>query len=172
VKLAGGGIEVLGDVGARFKYEGRLNATDIQTAPHPGYMTDWQPQWGLMMATANGVSVIHETILEARLNYVQELQKVGAQIEFFQPEVPNPNELYQFNYDPSKEHLQAVRITGVDKLHNGVMTVHDLRAGAVVVMAGLSAEGESVVYGAGQIERGYERLVEKITKLGGDIQKV
>lgn len=172
VKLAGGGVECMGDEGVRFKSKGRLKAIDIQTAPHPGYMTDWQPQWGLMMSMADGVSVIHETILEARLNYVQELQKVGAQIEFFQPEVEYPEKLYQFNYDPSKDLMQAVRITGVDKLHNGVMTVHDLRAGAVVVMAGLSAEGESIVMGAGQIERGYEHLVEKITKLGGEMKKI
>jgi len=171
VHQAGGQVDVLGEVGVRFKSIGRLQATDIQTAPHPGYMTDWQPQWGLMMATASGVSIIHETMLEARLNYVQELQKVGAKIDFFQPEVTHPELLYQFNYDPRHKYLQAIRITGVDKLHNGVMTVHDLRAGAVVVMAGLSAQHESVIYGAQQIERGYEHLVDKITSLGGNIQR-
>jgi UDP-N-acetylglucosamine 1-carboxyvinyltransferase len=135
-------------------------------------MTDWQPQWGLMMATATGVSEIHETLLESRLNYVQELQKVGAKMELFQPEVTNPNELYQFNYDPGHSYKQAVRITGVEKLHNGVMQIHDIRAGAVVVMAALSATGESVIHGAAQVERGYENLVEKIRGLGGSIAKV
>lgn len=172
IRQAGGQVELLDKVGVRFKSNGRLKAVDIETAPHPGYMTDWQPQFGLLMSMADGVSVIHETMLEARLNYVQELLKVGAQIEFFQPQVSNPETVYQFNYDPSKEYQQAIRITGVDHLHNGVMTVHDLRAGAVVVMAGLSAEGESIVYGASQIERGYERLVDKIQALGGDIEKI
>lgn len=169
---AGGEATVLPNIGVRFRSVGRLRATDVQTAPHPGYMTDWQPQWGLMMSTAEGVSTIHETMLEARLNYVQELQKVGAEIAFFQPEVKDPQSLYQFNYDPQKSYQQAVRITGVSKLHNGVMTVHDLRAGAVVVMAALSAEGESVVNGAAQIERGYENLLGKLHSLGGTISKV
>lgn len=171
VHEAGAEASILPNGGVRFRSVGRLKATNIQTAPHPGYMTDWQPQWGLMMATAEGVSTIHETMLEARLNYVQELQKVGAEMEFYQPQVEDPQSLYQFNYDPQKEYLQAVRITGVPKLHSGVMTVHDLRAGAVVVMAALSAEGESVVNGVQQLERGYENLVKKITALGGDIKR-
>ena len=172
VREAGGEVTILPNVGVRFRSVGRLKAVDIQTAPHPGYMTDWQPQWGLLMSTADGTSTIHETMLEARLNYVQELQKIGAEIEFFQPEVEDPQSLYQFNYDPHKSYQQAVRITGVPRLHNGVMTVHDLRAGAVVVMAALSAEGESVVNGAAQIERGYENLLAKLHALGGSIHKV
>ena len=172
VEAAGGGVEHINDHSIRFFYKGALLATDVETSPHPGYMTDWQPQWGVMMATARGTSVIHETMLESRLNYVQELQKVGAQIEFFQPVVSHPERLYQFAYDPSKKYLQAVRIQGVEKLHNGVMAVHDLRAGAVVVLAALSASGESVVNGISQIERGYENLVTKLTALGAHIQRV
>ncbi len=169
VTEAGGGIEYLGDDAIRFYYKGKFKAVNIETAPHPGYMTDWQPQWGLLMATAEGESIIHETILESRLNYVQELQKVGAKIEFFDPKVENPQEVYQFAYDPKKEYMQAVRITGVDHLHNGALTVHDIRAGAVVVLAALSAHGESVVNGISQIERGYENLVEKLTSIGAKI---
>lgn len=170
IEEAGGGVEYLGEVSIRFYHKQRLKAVSIETSPHPGYMTDWQPQWGLMMSTASGVSTIHETMLESRLNYVQELQKVGAKIEFFQPDVTDPEMIYQFAYDPSKKYLQAIRITGIDRLHNGVLAVHDLRAGAVVVMAALSAEGESVVNDIGQIERGYENLVNKLTALGADIR--
>ncbi len=169
---AGGHFEQIDEHTMRFIGDHALQATDIQTAPHPGYMTDWQPQWGLMMSTARGVSEIHETLLESRLNYVQELQKIGAKMELFQPIVADPQSLYQFNYDPARSYSQAVRITGVDRLHNGVMQIHDIRAGAVVVMAALSAEGESIIYGATQVERGYENLVEKITSLGGSIQKI
>ena len=68
VREAGGEVTTLPNVVVRFRSVGRLKAVDIQTAPHPGYMTDWQPQWGLMMATADGISTIHETMLEARLN--------------------------------------------------------------------------------------------------------
>lgn len=171
IREAGGGIELLSDGGARFYYTARLRATDVLTSPHPGYMTDWQPQWGLLMATADGTSIIHETMLESRLNYVQELKKVGANMELFQPSVDSPETLYQFNYDPHKQYTQAVRIHGVERLHNGVMTVHDLRAGAVVVMAALSAEGESVVHGASQVERGYEHILMKVSALGGLMQK-
>lgn len=172
IRTAHGIVDIIDEQRVRFRHERRLRATDVQTSPHPGYMTDWQPQWGLLMSTADGISTIHETMLEARLNYVQELQKVGAQIEFFQPDVKDPQALYQFNYDPQKSYQQAVRITGVSKLHNGVMTVHDLRAGAVVVIAGLSAEGESIMNGASQIERGYDNLLAKLHALGGNIVKV
>lgn len=171
VHEAGGGVEYLSDDSIRFFYKGKFKAVSIETAPHPGYMTDWQPQWGLLMATAQGESIIHETILESRLNYVQELQKVGARIEFFDPQIANPKQIYQFAYDPSKKYLQAVKITGVDHLHSGAMTVHDIRAGAVVVLAALSAEGESVVNGVSQIERGYENLLSKLTGVGAVIKK-
>jgi UDP-N-acetylglucosamine 1-carboxyvinyltransferase len=172
VVKAGGGYEKISSTALRFFYKQRLKATNITTSPHPGFMTDWQPQWGLMMSMADGVSIIHETMLESRLNYVQELQKVGAKIEFFQPDVLDPSALYQFAISSHKSLSQAVRVTGVEKLHNGALKVHDLRAGAVVVMAGLSAEGESVVDGVGQIERGYELLIPKLKNLGARIKRI
>jgi UDP-N-acetylglucosamine 1-carboxyvinyltransferase len=135
-------------------------------------MTDWQPQFGIMMATAKGVSTIHETMLESRLNWVPELRKVGAHIESFQPQLENPQSVYQFNYDPAQAYEQAIRITGVEQLHSGVLKMVDIRAGAALVMAALSAEGESVLLGANHVERGYEKLTEKIRALGGDIQLV
>ncbi|MFO0704017.1 MAG: UDP-N-acetylglucosamine 1-carboxyvinyltransferase [Patescibacteria group bacterium] len=172
IEMAGGGVEYLGENKIRFFYKGRLKSVDVETSPHPGYMTDWQPQWGLLMSTADGQAVIHETMLESRLNYVQELQKVGAKIEFFQPQIIDPERVYQFKYVKGKEYRQAIRITGVERLHNGVLAVHDLRAGAVVVMAALSAEGVSYVNGISQIERVYENLIQKLKNLGADIEYV
>jgi len=172
IKQAGGGVDVIDEHTVRFYWKQRLLATDVTTSAHPGYMTDWQPQFGIMMATAQGVSTIHETMLESRLNWVPELRKVGAHIESFQPQLQNPQTVYQFNYDPAQAYEQAIRITGVEQLHSGVLKMVDIRAGAALVMAALSAEGESVLLGANHVERGYEKLTEKIRTLGGDIQLV
>ncbi|MEI6326543.1 MAG: UDP-N-acetylglucosamine 1-carboxyvinyltransferase [Candidatus Roizmanbacteria bacterium] len=169
---AGGGVDVINDHSVRFYWKQRLHATNITTSAHPGYMTDWQPQFGIMMATAEGTSTIHETMLESRLNWVPELRKVGAHIDSFQPHVTDPETIYQFNYDPEQTYEQGVHIIGVDQLHSGVLKMVDIRAGAALAIAALSAEGESILLGANHVERGYEKLTEKIRKLGGDIQLV
>lgn len=168
--FTGAHVEKAGKNGIRFFSQGRLRATQVTTAPHPGFMTDWQPQLALMMATAEGESVIHETMLEKRFSYVPELRKMGAHIEFFQPEVENPESLYQFAYKKNKKYTQAIRIQGVEKLHSAVLQMEDIRAGAILMLAALSAEGESILHGAHHVERGYENLVGKLQSLGAQIK--
>lgn len=172
VKDIGGGVEMVTPVSWRFYFDKPLQSTDIETDPHPGFMTDWQPNWAVLMTQAQGESVIHEKVFENRFSYVDELVKVGAKIEYFQPEVKEPKSFYLFNFDPSKEHRQAIRIFGPQKLHSGVMKIADLRAGATLAIAALLADGESVINGASILERGYENFVGKITALGGKIKKV
>ncbi len=169
---AGGGFQELGENSYRFFYRGDLTAHNIETAPYPGFMTDWQPNWAVLMTQAKGDSVIHERVFENRFSYVEELKKLGAEIEYVKMPVKNPMEYFFFNFDPSKKYNQSIRIKGPQGLHGGVLTIADLRAGATLAIAAFSAEGESVINNASILERGYEDFVEKTRKLGGEIRKL
>lgn len=151
---------------------GLMHATNIETSPHPGFMTDWQPSWAVLMTQAEGTSIIHERVFENRFSYVEELRKLGAQIEYVKLPVKNPAEYFFFNFDPNKIYNQAIKIRGVQKLHGGALNVADLRAGATLAIAALTAEGESIINGVSILERGYENFVEKIKNLGGGIEKI
>lgn len=145
-------------------------ATAIVTGPHPGFLTDWQPLWTVLMTQASGLSMVHETVFENRLGYVRDLRRFGAKISFFQPEVKNPQTLYQFNgFSKEKHRQQAVKIVGPTPLHNGFAKMNDIRAGACLVLAALIAKGRSIIDGVEQIERGYEALVDKLRQLDAEI---
>jgi UDP-N-acetylglucosamine 1-carboxyvinyltransferase len=172
VEEAGGGVQIVNDVTTRFYYKGDLTASSVETAPHPGFMTDWQPNWAVLMTQATGESIIHERIFENRFAYAMELRKLGAKVDYTYPAIDNPQEYYHFKYDATKNYQQVIRITGPTKLHNAVLTINDLRAGACLAIAALIAEGESVVQNASILERGYENFVEKVTSIGGSITKI
>lgn len=171
LKETGAGIECIAQNKMRFFYQDKLKPVSVETTPHPGFMTDWQPNWAILMTQAGGDSVIHERVFENRFSYVNELKKLGAKIEFISPEISNPSEFYFFNYKPQKNHQQAIKITGPAGLHNGALVVNDLRAGASLVTAALVAHGESVIQGASIIDRGYEDFEKKLRSLGADIKK-
>ena len=123
---AGGKFEALGEKTA-YWMEGLPKPTNITTAPHPGFMTDWQAPWAVFMTKAVGSSTIHETVFENRFSYVAELEKMGATISFFAPFVGNPQAFYNFNWDDRiKGYHQAIKIDGPTKLHNAVVDIHDL----------------------------------------------
>jgi len=172
-RKVGGEIEENKSGLLRFYIVDKINASNIKTEIYPGFMTDWQGPWCVLMTQAEGESVIHETIYEDRFQYVHELKKMGAQIELFNPKVENPDKFYNFNYeDCTSETRHAIRIKGKTKLNNAVLTMMDLRAGATLVLASLIARGESVIYGVEQIERGYEKFDERLKKLGADIKYI
>ena len=171
VKKAGGAWEEK-DGNVRFHLEKELSASEVVTSPEPGFKTDWQGPWAILMTQANGVSSIHETIYENRFGYVSELKKMGAKIEFFEAEVSNPAATYNFNYVKNHKYQQAIKIYGVTKLHNAAVTITDLRAGATVVIAALIAKGESVIYGLEHLERGYEDFASRLKSLGARIEEV
>ncbi|EKE21858.1 MAG: hypothetical protein ACD_7C00106G0001, partial [uncultured bacterium] len=174
VKLAGAGVKIYHDR-IRFSYQGKLNAADIATSPHPGFMTDWQAPWTILMTQASGFSTVHETVFENRFCYVNELRKLGAQIEFFQPKVQNFKEFYQFNPLSGGKKLilkQAIKISGKSKLHNAVLNVSDLRAGASLLIAASISQGESVICGASIIDRGYEHIDKKLEQIGAKIKRI
>ena len=172
MKEVGAGIDVIDKDKLKFYYKGPLKSSHVQTQPHPGFMTDWQPNWAILMTQAKGDSIIQERVFENRFSYVEELRKLGVDIDFIKIPVSNPAEYFFFNFDPGKKYNQAVRIRGPQTFHSGVLNVADLRAGATLAIAALVAEGESVVNGASILERGYENFIDKVTSLGGDIKKI
>ncbi len=168
---AGGGFEEKGN-GIRFYYKGELSATDVVTSFFPGFMTDWQGPWAVLMTTAKGVSSIHETIYENRFSYVSELKKMGAHIELYNPKVNDPNKFYNFNINDDKNYYHAEKIFGPTFLHNGAVNISDLRAGATLVLAALAAKGESIIFGLDHLDRGYEQFDKRLRALGADIKRV
>ena len=172
MKKAGAGVEKITKNKFRFFYKGKVRPVDIETSPHPGFMTDWQPSWAILMLAAKGESVIHERVFENRFSYVEELRKLGAKINFTDIKVENPENFYHFNYEIDREYQQTIKIQGGNELHNAVLNISDLRAGAALACAALLSNGETIVNGASILERGYEGFVEKVRKLGGKIKKV
>lgn len=125
--------------------------TDIKTLPYPGFPTDMQPQMTVTLALAEGTSVVTESIFENRFKYVDELARMGGRI---------------------KVEGNSAIITGVKKLTGAQVNAPDLRAGAALVIAGLAAEGYTVVDEIGYIQRGYENFEQKLQGLGAMIEKV
>ncbi len=167
----GGGFEEKNE-GIRFYYKGELRATDITTSFYPGFMTDWQSPWVVLMTKAQGTSVIHETVFESRFGFVDELKKMGAHIALFNPEVLHPKKVYNFNLDDdNKQNFHAAKVYGSVSLHDGVVQISDLRAGATLVLAAMAAKGTSVIFGVERLDRGYEQFDKRLTLLGADIKR-
>ncbi len=139
------------DESVRITRTGSILPTNIKTMPHPGFPTDMQPQMAVLLSRAEGTSIITEGIWENRFRYVDELIRMGANIQV--------------------DGRVAV-IEGVGELQGAPLRAADLRAGAAMVVAGLCARGVSEVDEISHIERGYERIIEKLTALGADIRRV
>lgn len=168
----GAGYE-LGNYGVRFFYQGPLQATDITTAIHPGFMTDWQPLIATVLTQCHGTSLIHESIMPNRFQYVEALVTMGAQIEKFDPQVAVPETFYNFDLkDDRPENVHAIKITGPAHLKAGTFKVLDLRHGATLVAAALTATGTSVLTNIEQIDRGYEDLDGRLRSMGAKIERV
>lgn len=172
LEKAGAGVEEQRN-GIRFYYKGQLKSVDVSTSFYPGFMTDWQGPWAVLMTQAQGLSAIHETVYESRFGYVKELKKMGADIIFFNPKIDDPEKVYNFNLsDRVADYYHAIKVSGPTKLHNAVVEISDLRAGATLVLAALSSEGESVIFGVEHLDRGYEKFEERLGSLGADIKRI
>ncbi len=153
--------------GIRFFSRGPLRGTELETDTHPGFMTDWQQPFIVLLTQAEGTSVIHETIYEDRFGYAEDLNKMGADIHVFSKclgELP-----CRFN---SMHFKHSAVINGSRKLRGTNLTVRDLRSGMAHIIAALVAEGETTIDGIEEIDRGYERLDERLRALGADIARV
>lgn len=169
---AGGGYET-GEFGMRFYYKQPLKATNIITAPHPGFMTDWQPLWATFMTQAEGISTVFETIYDNRFQYVPVLQNAGADITIFDPQPANPQRLYNFNIkDKMKYDKQGIRIHGRTTLHPLDIAVWDVRFGATLLLVALIARGKSKLHNIHHIDRGYDKIDKKLSHLGASIKRV
>lgn len=139
------------DDAVRVVSNGKLQHTQVTTLPYPGFPTDMQPQMAVLLGIASGTSTVTESIFENRFKYVDELTRMGAEI---------------------KVESNIAIITGVPKYTGARVNAPDLRAGAALVIAGLVADGITVVDDIYYVERGYEALEEKLTSLGAKIEKV
>ncbi len=168
-----GGFYDIADYGIHFWYQNPLRATKLTTRPHPGFMTDWQPLWTVLMTQAEGNSEIVESVHNNRFGFTGELNRMGAKIELFNPEVKNPDEFYNFNLaDDNPEFFHAARISGPTNLKPIQTTVKDIRNGATLTLAAIIAKGESVLENVEMIDRGYENFDTRLRRLGADIQRV
>lgn len=130
----------------------RKEAVSIQTLPYPGFPTDLQAPFGLLMTQLKGESFIQDTLYENRFGYLKELEKMGAEFRLL-------------------NNHEAV-IKGPTSLKGASIESFDLRAGITLIMAGLIARGETIIHNAYQVDRGYERIEERLQKLGAKIQRV
>lgn len=163
VRALGGMYEIRGD-GIRFFGHRPYRRVSIQTAPHPGFMTDWQQPFCVLLTQAEGISLIHETVYDDRFGYVKDINRMGADIAVTDECLGG--ERCRFD---GATYNHSARITGSTKLSGAAITVPDLRAGMAHVIASLAADGESVISGIGHIDRGYARLDERLRALGADI---
>jgi len=132
--------------------DGPLRPAEVRTDPYPGFATDFQAPLAVLMTQAEGVSHIHETIFEDRLDYARELRKMGAEIELVDE--------------------RRARITGPTPLHGAEVGIADLRAGATLILAALAATGTSVISGIEHVDRGYEQIEAKLVALGAQINRI
>ena len=144
-------IEILGPNTIRVKKDKTLKATDLVTQPHPGFHTDMQAPVMSVLALADGISIITENLFENRFMQVPELRRMGADIQ--------------------QENSRAI-IKGVEYLTGAEVKASDLRAGAALVIAALAAKGRSVISNIHHIDRGYEKIEEKLSALGANIKRV
>ncbi len=168
-RTIGGEFEVddAPDGGIRFWHPGGdLRAIALETAVHPGFMTDWQQPLVVALTQANGLSVVHETVYEKRFGYTEALRQMGANIQVFQECLGGtPCRFGRMGFRHS-----AV-IAGPAKLHAHDLVIPDLRAGFSHLIAALAAEGRSTVHGVDLINRGYEDFEAKLTGLGANISR-
>jgi len=153
-------LEKMKEIGVGFKVKRneilvfpskKFRPTKIQVLPYPGFPTDLQPQISVLLTQAEGKSLIHDPLYENRFQHLHELRKMGADIEITDP--------------------HRALIFGKRKLTGNKIAASDIRSGAALVLAGLIAKGQTQIDNISQIERGYERIDEKLRKLGAKIEK-
>lgn len=151
LRNCGVGIELIGEKDLLVKSDKNLKAIEVvRTTPYPGFPTDMQPQFVAVLSKATGTSVVIETVFENRYSYVEQLMRMGADITV-------------------RERVAVVK--GVKRLTSAYMEACDLRGGAALVVAALSAEGTSTINNVIHIDRGYDRLEEKLLSVGAKIKR-
>jgi UDP-N-acetylglucosamine 1-carboxyvinyltransferase len=150
--LAEAGVEISETSrGLRVSMNGRIQGIDIMTQPYPGFPTDMQAQCMALLCVADGASMMTETIFENRYMHVPELARMGAKINV---------------------HGASAMIRGVSELRGAEVMATDLRASVSLVIAALAAKGETIIHRVYHLDRGYERLEEKLSQCGAQIERI
>ena len=136
--------------GVRIEAPTRLRSIDVATLPYPGIATDYKPLIITMLSVADGVGIVTENLYPGRFRYVEELQRLGADVS-------------------TSGHHAVIR--GVERLSGAPVKAHDIRAGAAMVVAGLAAAGETKISGIHHIDRGYDDIVGRLSSVGADIER-
>ncbi len=163
----GGGFSAKKD-GIEFFYDGPLQGgLHLETDVHPGFMTDWQPPFVVLLTQAAGSCIVHETVYENRFGYTEVLKEMGADIAAFKQCLGG--KACRFS---THNFYHSIAIKGSTPLVGKNIQIPDLRAGFAYLMAALIASGESQIQGLHFLDRGYENLVDKLTALGADVERV
>ena len=139
------------DDAIRVQATGRLHSCNVKTMPHPGFPTDMQPQFTVLLTVCEGMSIVSDSVWDNRFKYVDQLTRMGAQIQI--------------------EGRSAI-VQGTAQLKGAPVKADDLRAGAAMIIAGLVAKGTTEIEEIVHIDRGYEDVVLKLTAVGADIRRV
>jgi UDP-N-acetylglucosamine 1-carboxyvinyltransferase len=167
LREVGAGFEVKNN-GIQFFYDGPLQGgIHVETDVHPGFMTDWQQPFVVLLTQALGPSVVHETVYENRFGYTSTLKEMGADIELFKQCLGGKECRFA-----GHNYFHSLIVKGPTPLMGKEISIPDLRAGFAYVMAALLAPDFSTISGVKFLKRGYERIVEKLATLGADISEV
>jgi len=165
LRQVGGGFEIL-EQGIRFFHSGQaLKPIAMETDVHPGFMTDWQQPFVMLMTQIEGLSVLHETVYEKRFGYTEDLKRMGAEIQLYEQCLGEKTCRFK-NHD--YEHSCVVK--GPTPLRAADITIPDLRAGFSYLIAAAVAQGVSRVRGIQYVERGYSNILEKFQELNANIR--
>lgn len=144
-----------------------LNSIHIETDTYPGFVTDWQQPFAVLLTQANGRSIIHETVYEDRFNYVEDLIKMGADINVETRCMGDLPCRFQ-----GKSYNHTCVINGPTELRSAKIEMRDIRSGMAHIVAALLAEGESEISGVEHIDRGYQNIDGRLRSIGADIKRV
>jgi len=150
-----------------------LKAISIETGPEPLFMTDWQAVFSVVLSQTVGCSSIIERVFPYRFHHIEQFNKMGLKSKYFNPNITDKNSYYEFNQESDKpEYFHGVKIYGPTKLQPSNFVINDLRTGASITIAALTAEGKSIIDGVEYIERGYEKLAQRLCSLGANIEYI
>lgn len=166
IRRIGGEYEV-SPSGIKFFKKDKLKSLHIETDTHPGFMTDWQQPFAALLTQAEGKSIIHETVYEDRFGYIQDLKGMGGDINVSHQCLGALPCRFQ-----GKGYNHSCLIRGKTPLHGAKLEMRDIRAGMTHIIASLIAEGTSEITGLEHIDRGYEKIDQRIKALGADIKRV
>ncbi|MBM3279706.1 MAG: UDP-N-acetylglucosamine 1-carboxyvinyltransferase [Candidatus Handelsmanbacteria bacterium] len=165
LRRVGGHFEVNAE-GIRFYRQGPLQAITLETNVHPGFMTDWQPPFAILLTQAEGMSVVHETVFEGRFGYVEELQRMGADVALYDTCLGGGRCRFA-----SSNYQHSCVIKGPASLRGVQCAIPDLRAGFSYLIAAILAQGTSTLTGVEHLDRGYEDLAACLQGLGARLHR-